>query len=264
MTPSGSATSARPLDGRVAIITGAARNIGAGIAESLAGEGAATVINYRSETSGPEADALVARIQAAGGCAAAFRADVGNESDVAALVAAAREMFGPPDVLVNNAAVSVAAVRPWTEIAVEEWDATLRTNVTAGFLCAREVLPSMRERGGGSVVNISSVRVLLGRAGILDYTTSKAAQIGFTRALSREVGAIGIRVNAVIVGAIETPDEAVYGDPAELADHLGSVQALPRRGIPSDVGGAVAFLCRDEASFITGQSLVVDGGWAMQ
>jgi 3-oxoacyl-[acyl-carrier protein] reductase len=140
----------------------------------------------------------------------------------------------------------------------------------AAYECDSRVLvrprsPTVDARaGGGSVVNISSVRVLLGRAGILDYTTSKAAQIGFTRALSREVGAIGIRVNAVIVGAIETPDEAVYGDPAELADHLGSVQALPRRGIPSDVGGAVAFLCRDEASFITGQSLVVDGGWAMQ
>jgi 3-oxoacyl-[acyl-carrier protein] reductase len=258
------ASPARPLDGRVAIVTGAARNIGAAIAATLAADGAATIINYRSETSAPDAEALVARIQAAGGRAAAFRADVGNERDVAALVAAARDTFGPPDVLVNNAAVSVAVDRQWHEIDAVEWDATLRANVTAGFLCARALLPSMRERGGGSVVNISSVRVLLGRAGNLHYTTSKAAQIGFTRALAREVGHLGIRVNAVIVGAIETPDEAVYGDAGELAAYLASVQALPRRGVPNDVGGAVAFLCRDEASFITGQSLVVDGGWAMQ
>jgi 3-oxoacyl-[acyl-carrier protein] reductase len=256
--------SARLLDGRVAIVTGAARNIGAAIAASLASDGAATVINYRSETSGPDAESLAERIRAAGGRAAAFRADVTNESDVAALVAAARDAFGPPDVLVNNAAVSITPDRSWNEVSVDEWDATLRANVTAGFLCAREVLPAMRERGGGSVVNISSVRVLLGRTGILHYTTSKAAQIGFTRALAREVGPIGIRVNALIVGAIETPAEAAYGDSDELAAYLAAVQALPRRGVPSDVGGVVAFLCRDEASFITGQSLVVDGGWAMQ
>jgi 3-oxoacyl-[acyl-carrier protein] reductase len=205
----------------------------------------------------------VRRISTAGGRAIAVEADVGDERAVAAMVATAREAFGDVELLVNNAAASVAADRPWDELTVAEWDRVLRANVTAGFIIARALLLCFSERGG-SIVNLSSIRVLTGKPGNLHYTASKAAQIGFTRALARELGPLGVRVNALLVGAIKTPEELRYGRQEELDAQVFELQALRRRGMPADVAGVVSFLCGDDASFITGQSLVVDGGWVLQ
>jgi 3-oxoacyl-[acyl-carrier protein] reductase len=251
-----------PLAGRVAIVTGAARNIGAAIAERLAADGASVVVNHRSADSRDDAEAVVRRISTAGGRAIAVEADVGDERAVAAMVATAREAFGDVELLVNNAAASVTADRPWDELTVDEWDRVLRANVTAGFVVARALLPCFSERGG-SIVNISSIRALTGKTGNLHYTASKAAQLGFTRALARELGPLAVRVNALLVGAIKTPDEARYGAQEAIDAEVLGLQALQHRGMPADVAGVVAFLCNDAASFITGQSLVVDGGWVL-
>jgi 3-oxoacyl-[acyl-carrier protein] reductase len=251
------------LQGRVAIVTGAGRNIGAAVATRLAADGAAVVVNYPDEQSEAAAAQVVAHIAGAGGRALAMRADVSNEAEVQALVAETISAFGHPDILINNAAISVAAQAPWSALSAEAWDRVLRVNVTGAFLCARALYGSMRARGRGHIVNMSSVTALLGRTGNLHYVTSKAALIGFTRALAREVGNENIRVNALILGAIRTPDEAIYGNQEEVDALVLPLQSLKRRGMPADVGGVVSFLVSADADFITGQCLTVDGGWVM-
>ncbi|MBB4662414.1 SDR family NAD(P)-dependent oxidoreductase [Conexibacter arvalis] len=251
------------MDGRVALVTGAARNIGAEIALRLAADGAAVAVNHRGADSAGAAGEVVRRIEAAGGAALAIEADVGDERAVERMAAAASDALGPVDLLVNNAAASVTAERPWLQLTADDWDRVLRTNVTACFLTAKALLPSLAAHRG-SIVNISSIRAVTGKPGNLHYAASKAAQIGFTRALARELGPQGVRVNTLLVGAITTPDEARYGDQAEVDEQVLAVQALQRRGMPSDVAGVVSFLCQEAAGFITGQSLVVDGGWVLR
>jgi 3-oxoacyl-[acyl-carrier protein] reductase len=233
------------------------------VARRLAADGAVVAVNHRSDESRADAEATVAAIRAAGGIAARFVADVGDEAQVREMVDAVTRTLGPPDLLVNNAATSVASSVGWRDLTAAEWDRVLRVNVTGGFLCAHAVYPAMRAAGSGAIVNVSSARVLLGRPGNAHYTSSKAALIGMTRTLARELGPEGIRVNALIVGAIRTPDEAVYGPPEEIDAMLFDLQSLRVRGEPEDVAAAASFLASADARFITGQCLTIDGGWVM-
>jgi 3-oxoacyl-[acyl-carrier protein] reductase len=247
----------------VALVTGASRNIGAAVAERLGEEGAIVAVNYRAEGSARDARSVVESIQAAGGIAKAFRADVADEEQVTQMVAEITESLGPPLVLVNNAAADVAFDGPWLATATDGWDHVMRTNLTGAFICARAVYPGMAAAGGGQIVNMSSIRALSGKPGALHYTTSKAGLIGFTRGLARELGAENINVNAIVVGAIETPNERVYGTPEEVDPLVLAGQSVKRRGVPSDIAAATVFLASADASFITGQCIVVDGGWAV-
>lgn len=249
------------LENRVAIVTGASWGIGAAAAEALAREGARVVVNHlpddRMETL---AEGVVERIDGSGGEAIKVAADISVPDDVDRLVATAEQTFGDVDVMIANAAYSQRSA--WNEIPVEQWDRTMAVNLRGTFLCARAVHPGMVRLGRGSIITLSSVTVELGMAGILDYVSSKAGIIGLTRALAREVGGDGIRVNSVMPGAIRTEQEIELDfDEHELAVQSAERQSIPRRGYADDLTGTFVYLASDDSAFVTGQVITVDGGW---
>lgn len=246
---------------RVALVTGGSRGIGAAICRALAADGCAVAVNYRRRAD--DARAVVDSIVGAGGRAVALAGDVSDAAAVDRLVADATETLGPVTILVNNAALTDAH-KPWTQIDEAEWDRVMAVNLKSCFLCFRACYPAMREAGWGRVVNISSVTFHLGRPHLVHYVASKAGMIGFTRSLAREVGTDGITVNAVTPGAIQTESELeLFPDQEGIAAWLLPEQAVKRRGTPQDVAAAVAWLASDAAAFVSGQTINVDGGWAM-
>jgi 3-oxoacyl-[acyl-carrier protein] reductase len=200
-------------------------------------------------------DAAAAAVTSTGGHAVAIRCDIADASSVKAMTQEVSDRLGPVDVLVNNAAIYPE--RPWTEITEDEWDRVLATNLKAFFLCARAVYAGMSDRGFGRIINLTSTTFFYGfpNATVLDYVTSKGGIIGFTRALSREIGPTGITVNAIAPGAFEPPPP----DP-DYNRWVLDRQSLKRRGVGADVGNVAAFLASEAAAFITGQTIAVDGG----
>jgi NAD(P)-dependent dehydrogenase (short-subunit alcohol dehydrogenase family) len=251
-------TDAFRLDGRVAVVTGGGGGLGEGICHSLAAAGAAVAV---VELELGKAEARAGAVRAAGGNALAVEADVSRKDSIDAMADMVVRELGGIDVLVNNAAIY--PLRPWTEIAEEEWDRVLATNLKGYFLCARAVYPSLRARGRGRIINVSSITFLIGFANLLDYVSSKGAIVGFTRALAHEVGPEGVTVNAIAPGAFPTDAERIHPDPEGYNRWVLDRQCLKRRGTPEDVGNLVVFLASDASSFITGQTIVIDGGWAM-
>jgi len=249
------------LAGRVAIVTGAARGIGNAVARGFAREGARVVLHYR----GHEQEALqaVADIEASGGTAVAFQADLTVSGAPTALVAATVERFGTVDILVNNAGYFPR--RPWHEIDEAEWDHMLSINLKSAFLCCRAAYPHMKAAGWGRIINISSVTFWKGHVGLAPYVAAKGGLIGFTRTVAREVGSEGITINAVTPGPIltETEWELFHDIEEATARELMRVQSIPRRGQAEDLVGACLFLASDESAFVTGQTINVDGGWMM-
>ena len=241
------------LDDKVAIVTGGARNIGAVYAGALAAEGARVVV----------ADVLdgadTARsIREAGGEAVALEADVSREDDTLRMAQAAVDAFGRIDVLVNNAAIYLSINRrPFYEISAEEWDRVTAVNIKGVFLCAKAVLPHMRDQGGGRIINISSNTVMAGTPNFLHYVASKAALIGMTRSMARELGEFGINVNAIAPGLVEHEGQTV---PPEISASRVDARSIKRRQVPQDLTGAVLYLASSDSDFVTGQTLVVDGG----
>jgi 3-oxoacyl-[acyl-carrier protein] reductase len=243
--------------GKTAIVTGAATGIGAATARLLAARGA------RVLAVGLQPDVLretVAAIEADGGEAAAFDADVSDPAAIEAVAARAQEAFGGTDILVNNAAIY--PIGPWHEADAAEWDDVFATNVRGYFLLAKAVRPQMLARGGGSIVNVASVTFYFGETLLLSYVASKGAVIGFTRSLAREAGPEGIRVNAVAPGAFPTAATEIHADQDALWETVLASQSIKRRGEVEDVALAIAFFAGDDSRFVTGQTLLVDGGWA--
>jgi NAD(P)-dependent dehydrogenase (short-subunit alcohol dehydrogenase family) len=232
------------LDGKVAIVTGGAQGIGAAIASGLEAEGATVVV---ADLNPPE-----------GG----IRADVASETDVAALIEETLERHGRIDILVNNAGLYASLeMRAFTEIPLEEWNRVLEVNVASMFLTCRAVVPVMRGQGGGKIVNISSGTPFRGVPFLLHYVTSKGAIVAFTRALAKELGRDTIHVNCVAPGF--TMSDGVKSHPEvieKLRDVSVASRTLQRDQVPEDVVGAVVFLCTPAADFITGQTMVIDGG----
>ena len=247
------------LAGRVAIVTGGARGMGRAFSKALAGAGAAVLVADLREDEGRE---TVRAIEVAGGRAAFKAVDVADLASTEAMAAAAVSELGGVDILINNAAM-FATLRggPFADISVERWDRTMAVNVKGPWLCARAVVPSMRQRGGGAIVNMSSIAAL-GLAGMLDYSASKAALIGLTKNLALEAGADNIRVNAIAPGGVltEATEELMGANLAMMEERAKANQLIKRAITPEDMVGPMLYLVSDAAKFVTGQTMVVDGG----
>lgn len=249
------------LAGRVAVVTGASRGIGAAVARRFAAEGAAVFVTYYPSQEMRElAHAVAGDILGGGGQAHAVALDVADPASVAGAFQTVREQAGPVDVLVNNAAQALR--KPWAEIELPEWDSVMDVNVRGALLCCQATYPDMAARQRGGYIMVGSVEAALGRAGGLAYVTSKAALVGFTRSLARETGPKNIRANLVMLGAVRTEAEAEFDpDGSATRQRLAGCQSLPGRLAPNDVTGTFAFLASDDSAQITGQVLNVDGGW---
>lgn len=245
------------LDGKTALVTGASRGIGRAIALRLAAEGASVAINYAGNTA--KAEETKAAIEAAGGKAALFQADVSDSAKVEQMVAAVTEAFGTIDILVNNAGITRDGLL--MRMKEEDFDAVLDTNLKGIFHVTKAVSKLMMKKRAGRIVNMASVVGIMGNAGQTNYAAAKAGVIGFTKSAAREFAARGITVNAVAPGFIATDMTAAMPEKAKEA----TLAAIPlrRMGEPEDVANAVAFLVSDQASYITGQVVKVDGGMVM-
>jgi 3-oxoacyl-[acyl-carrier protein] reductase len=244
------------LTGRVALVTGASQGIGRTVALRLAKDGATVAAAARNQE---KLNELVAEITAAGGKAAAFALDVADEDQVKSTVKAAIAQFGKIDILVNNAGITRDQLVMRMKRA--DWDAVLQTNLTSAYLCIQAVISSMLKQRWGRIINITSVFGQMGQAGQANYSASKAGLIGLTMAIAREVGSRNITSNAVAPGFIETAMTAVLSD--EFKQTAVKQIPLARVGSPEDVASAVAFLASDDASYITGHVLNVNGGMLM-
>ena len=256
-----------PLRGQTALVTGASSGIGAGVARALAAAGAAVAVNH---VSGPElAEAVVADIERAGGTALAVRADVSREDEVQAMFRTVLGAWDGLDILVNNAGIQKDA--PFAEMTLAQWNAVLGVNLTGAFLCAREAARAMIRRGlrpgfsraAGKIVCISSVHEVIPWAGHVNYAASKGGMKLFMQSLAQELAPHRIRVNSIAPGAVQTPiNRAAWDTPAALKALL---ELIPygRIGQPEDIGRAVAWLVSDDADYVHGQTIVVDGGMTL-
>lgn len=244
------------VTGRIALVTGASQGIGRACALALAEGGAAVALAARNEEKLAE---VAKEIEAKGGQAATFRMDVGNEGEVKAAVKSALDRFGKIEILVNNAGVTRDNLLMRMKRA--DWDAVIQTNLSGAFFCTQAMIGSMLRQRWGRIINVTSVNGQIGQPGQANYAASKAGLIGFTMAIAREVASRNITVNAVAPGYIETA--MTHGLAAELKSKINEAIPLGRPGTEMDVAHAVRFLASEEAGYITGHVLKVNGGMLM-
>jgi 3-oxoacyl-[acyl-carrier protein] reductase len=242
------------VTGRAALVTGASRGIGRACAVRLATLGARVVVNYRSNVDA--AEEVVAEIERAGGSAVAVAGDVSRFDVARDVIGAAVDRFGRLDILVNNAGTTRDGLL--ASMTEEDWDVLIAQNLKSVFNCSRAALRPMIKQRYGRIVNITSVAGLIGNPGQTNYSASKAGIIGFTKAMAKEYGGRNIAVNAVAPGYVET--DLTAGLPPAARERIVQLTAFGRVGTAEEIAGAVAFLASDEASYITGQVLAVDGG----
>src|SRR6266851_6060067 len=248
------------LAGRTVVITGGGKGIGKVYVEEFAKAGARVVA---ADVDGAAVNSVAEASSAQGLQVLGLATDIASEESTKAMAAAALERFGSIDVLINNASLmSALPRRSWLEIPVEEWDSVMAVNLRGMFLSCRAVFPAMQAKRRGKIVNISSSRVWEGTPNRLHYTTSKAGVIGFTRALSREVGEFGITVNAVTPGYTLSETQVASSSGNYLASRVEG-RVLERAQVPADLVGAVMFLSSSASDFMTGQTINVDGGKSM-
>ncbi|HLI60061.1 MAG TPA: glucose 1-dehydrogenase [Solirubrobacteraceae bacterium] len=250
------------LEGRRAIVTGGSTGIGKATSERLAREGASVCVNYYSEQEADDARALAEELGTAGAPRAiAVQADVGKEGDVIALVSKAHEEFGGVDILVNNAGIEKQI--PLLEMGADDWNAVLGTNLTGAFLCLREAAKVMAQAGGGTVVNMSSVHEFIPWPGFAHYCASKGGMKLLMETAARELAPKKIRVVNIAPGAIVTPINTFVLDDPEEKHAVESEIPLGRMGQPDEIAAAVVWAASAEASYVTGTTIVVDGGMSL-
>lgn len=242
---------------KVALVTGASRGIGAAIAQRLAAEGAVVAVNYHHNAEA--AQAVVAAITAGGGRAVAMQADVSKLDEATELVKGVQKEFGRLDILVNNAGTTrdnlIMMMRE------EDWDTVLATNLKSAWNCAKIAARIMMKQRSGRIINITSVAGVSGNAGQSNYAASKAGMIGLTKSLAKELGPRNITVNAIAPGFV--PTDLTNALIAEIEESILAMTPLKRLGTPADVAGLTAFLAGDDAGFITGQVISIDGGMVL-
>ncbi len=248
---------ALPLLDQVAIVTGASRGIGRAIALALSEAGARVVVNYQHNRTG--AAEVAGLINGRGGAALSYGADVCVQADVQTMIDVVLERWQRIDILVNNAGVTRDA--PFVRMRDEQWHEVIEIDLTSAFVCVQAVLPVLAQRGYGRIVNVASLAGLAGNVGQVNYAAAKAGLIALTKELARELAPHGITVNAVAPGYIET--DMIEQVPERQLQWALKAIPLGRFGSPEEVASAVRFLALPEASYITGQTLVVDGGWVM-
>jgi len=245
------------LENRIAVVTGGSRGIGRAVAFELAKHGAAVVVNYNKS---PEsAEKVITQITADGGRAVSFQADVSLMDQAVALIKFSIDTFGDLHILVNNAGITKDTLIMM--MSEDDWDAVLDTNLKSTFNCSKAAVKHMMRKRYGRIINMASVAGQMGNAGQTNYSASKAGQIGFTKALAREVASRNITVNAVAPGFVDT--EILNSVPPEMMEAGMKFVPLGRKGQPEEIAYAVAFLVSDQAAYITGQVLGIDGGMAM-
>ncbi|MCW2855474.1 MAG: hypothetical protein JWR52_1089 [Marmoricola sp.] len=260
MSASQSAAPARPWDQRTVMVTGGGRGIGACYVRAFCELGADVVIADMAREDG---ETLASDLRATGRRARFAEVDVTNAASVTAAIAAAG---GTIDVLVNNAAIYMALGRKqaFDQISNDEWDRVMAVNVRGPWECSKAVTPGMRKQGWGRIINVASAVAFTGGDGFAHYVASKAAVAGLTRALARELGKSGVTVNSVAPGLVDNDASRALNDNDYMVDRAAAGRAIPRGMVPEDLVGAVLFLASPESSFITGQTIVVDGGTLMR
>lgn len=247
----------RKLEGKVAVVTGASRGIGRAIALKLADEGARVVVNYSGSQA--KAEEVVAAIREAGGEALAIQASVAKSDEVATLMDAAVKTFGSLDILVNNAGITRDNLL--MRMKENEWDDVMDTNLKGVFLCTKAVTRQMMKQRAGRIINISSIVGVAGNAGQANYVAAKAGVIGLTKTTAKELASRNILVNAIAPGFIETEMTAEL--PEDLKQGMLTQIPLAKLGQPEDIAKAVVFLASEDANYMTGQTLHIDGGMVM-
>ncbi len=245
------------LEGRSAVVSGASRGIGRAIALDLAKRGASVVVNYNSSAKG--AEDVVAEIEKSGGKAIAVKANIAKSDEAQALIQAAIDNYGKIDILVNNAGITRDMLI--MKMSEDMWDSVMETNLKGTFNCSKAAVRPMMRARFGRIINITSISGQIGNAGQTNYSASKAGQIGFTKSLAREIASRNITVNAIAAGFVDTD---IWKNVSEeiMAGFIDSIP-LGRKGQPEEIAYAVSFLASEEANYITGQVLAVDGGLAM-
>lgn len=248
------------LKDKTAIVTGAAQGIGATYAKALAQEGAKIIVTDILDPAH-----TVAEIKAAGGRALGLVADVTSAQSVEKLMKTAVAEFGSVDILVNNAALfGKLPMKPFDQISSDEWDAVMSVNIRGVFECCKAAVPHMRAQGHGKIINISSGTVFKGTPMLLHYVTSKGAMVAFTRALAREVGGSGICVNCIAPGLTMSDNVRENSSwQAPIVQKINETRAIQRDQDPEDLTGTLLYLCSRDSDFVTGQTIVVDGGSVM-
>lgn len=246
------------MQGKIALVTGASSGIGAATADALAAAGASVVCADVQDKLGEQ---IVQEIERDGGEATYVHCDVSDADEIQAMVDAALDTYGGLDIAVNNAGIE-GEHGPAAEQTVEGWDRVLDTNLRGTFLCMKAEIPVMLERGGGAIVNVSSIAGLTGFEGSAPYVASKHGLVGLTRSAALDYAKQGIRVNAVCPGVIDTPmvERYTHDDP-EAEAGLAEAEPMGRMGEAAEIADAIVYLASDEASFVTGHPMAVDGGW---